>query len=185
MRHSPWWAFWRHGFRVRSIRLVDPRLKGYRRIYVYQALLATAVLIVVLTLEDLLTNAAIFAAIASTAFVLFVTPHSLTATPRHVIGGHVVCVIIGGLFSLFLTSSAGEYLVGHISFLFDVTVALSVGVGILLMAMTDTEHAPAAGTALGMAAVDFSWSLIGVVLGSVIFMSATRRILLPRLRDLL
>ena len=66
MRHSPWWAFWRHGFRVRSIRLVDPRLKGYRRIYVYQALLATAVLIVVLTLEDLLTNAAIFAAIAST-----------------------------------------------------------------------------------------------------------------------
>jgi len=115
MQHSPWWAFWRHGFRGRCIRLVDPRLKGYRRTYVYQALLATAVLVVVLTLEDLLTNAAIFAAIASTTFVLFVTPHSLTATPRHVIGEHVVCLITGDLFSLFLTSSAGESLVDNIS----------------------------------------------------------------------
>ena len=80
-----------HGGGMRGrFRFVDSRLKGKRREYVGQAALATGALVVILSAQDLLTNAAIFAALASTAFVLFLMPHSITSTPRHVIGGHLV-----------------------------------------------------------------------------------------------
>ena len=76
-------------------KLEDPRTKGHRRVYASQALLASAALLVALVVKDVMTNAAVFAAIASTAFVLFVTPFSVVATPRHVIGGHAVSSGVG------------------------------------------------------------------------------------------
>ena len=180
-----WSTVLREQFHPMHERMVDPRLRGQRRVYLYQALIATAVLVVVIWVEDLLSNTAIFAAIASTAFVLFVTPRSLTASPRHVIGGHAMCVVSGLVMSAIIHSSLGDDIIGGSSFLFATAAALAVGLGIILMGLTETEHPPAAGTALGMALVEIDWELILVLLSSVALMSLVRRLVLPRLRNLL
>ena len=63
--------------------------------------------------------------------------------------------------------------------------ALAVAVSIFLMAATNTEHAPAAGTALGVVIQDYSWELVLFVVSSVVILSFVHTLIRPRLRDLL
>ncbi len=60
-----------------------------------------------------------------------------------------------------------------------------MGLCIFLMAATDTEHAPAAGTALAVVVQGFSWALVFFVASSVVVLSLIHRLLRPHLRDLL
>ena len=139
----------------------------------------------ILLAQDLLTNAAIFAALASTAFVLFLMPNSITATPRHAIGGHVVSASIGVLFSLIIAGTEGAgHEVAH-SFGSGVLAAASVGAAMLAMALSDTEHAPAAGSALGFAITDFDWVLYVALIASVVGMTLIQQFMMPRLREIL
>jgi len=125
------------------------------------------------------------AAIGSTSFVLFVTPHSLTANPRHVIGGHLVALLVGSAFAVFSGTPVGQNLLAQMPLVLDVEAALAVALSIFLMAATDTEHAPAAGTALGVVVHGFDWGLILFVVSSAIMLSFVHTMLRPRLRDLL
>jgi len=125
------------------------------------------------------------AAIGSTSFVLFVTPHSSTANPRHVIGGHLVALVVGSAFAVFSGTPVGQNLLAQIPLVLDVEAALAVALSIFLMAATDTEHAPAAGTALGVVVHGFGWGLILFVVSSAIMLSFVHTMLRPRLRDLL
>ena len=166
-------------------RFIDPKLKGHARAYVAQAALATVALLIALSVVDLLANAVIIAAIGSTAFILFVTPSNVMATPRHVIGGHAVCLATGAIFFGLVQSSTGQSLIDSAPFLFDLAAAMAVGLGILMMALTNTEHGPAAGTALGMVVIDVTWELMVVFVASVVAMSMVHQMLRHRLRDLM
>ena len=166
-------------------RLEDPRVKGHRRVYVSQAILAGAALLIALVVKDVVTSAAVFAAIASTAFVLFVTPMSIVATPRHVIGGHVICGAVGLSIAAVLSISTVASAVDDGEFLFNLLAALAVAISIALMGITDTEHPPAAGTALGFAIVAPDGELVAVFAGSVVVLVLMQQMLLGRLRNLL
>jgi hypothetical protein len=62
--------------------------------------------------------------------------------------------------------------------------ALAVGCSIFVMAISNTEHPPAAGTALGMVIAGFSWRLgLGALIG-VSILSLIQRLLRPWLIDL-
>ena len=65
-----------------------------------------------------------------------------------------------------------------------VLAALSVGLGILVMVVTDTEHPPAAGTALDLV---ISWSISAVVfiMVSALLLSAVRLALGKRMVNLI
>ena len=52
------------------------------------------------------------------------------------------------------------------------------------MAATNTEHAPAAGSALGIVAAGVSWGLVLLLVVSVVSLAAIHRVLLPWLDDL-
>ena len=79
----------------------------------------------------------------------------------------------------------GQNLLAQVPLVLDVEAALAVALSIFLMAATDTEHAPAAGTALGVVVHGFSWGLILFVVSSAIMLSVVHTMLRPRLRDLL
>ena len=96
-----------------------------------------------------------------------VTPHSVIATPRHVLGGHAACALVGSVAALLLSTAPGEALAEDFGLLTEAAAALAVGFGIVLMGLTDTEHPPAAGTALGLAIVDFDATLLLVLVASV------------------
>jgi CBS-domain-containing membrane protein len=164
--------------------LLDPQLNR-RTIssYALQSLLAVCVLIVILYGLDVAVHTTIVAAMGSTAFIVFAMPHSASARSRNVIGGHLMGILAGSLCALLLgllTPTAGP--------LAKVTAiavhALSVGLSILAMVTTDTEHPPAAGTALGLVAGPVDWRIGVFVLASAALLSLARWALRSKLRDL-
>ena len=92
---------------------------------------------------------------------------------------------IGATFAALDGTGVGARILEANPLIFDIEAAIAVGLGIFLMAATDTEHAPAAGTALGMVAHDFSWGLVLFVVGGVVGLSMIHMLLRRRLRDLL
>lgn len=162
---------------------VDRRVASHKRQAALQALLAACTLALVLVLEHAFANLAIVTAVAATAFLVFVHPSGTMAQPQRIIGGHFVAVVLAGMTSLvvyeLLPGSVGDAVVSR-----DVAAAVTVGLSIFVMAITNAEHPPAAGTALGL--VLDPWSLSGAVaiLIAAALLAVVRVYLGPKLMDL-
>ena len=168
------------------MRLLDRKLKHRGPQYLFQCGLATVALIIILLVEDAVLRAAIVVAIASTAFIIFVVPNSIAATPRKVIGGHFVAVIVGSIFAGVLNIPAVESVAEDFNHVVNIAAALSVGLSIFMMVITDTEHLPAAGTALGLiVAPGWSWSAVIFIMSGAAILSLLRVILRPKMINLL
>ena len=101
------------------------------------------------------------------------------------IGGHVVAVIVGAVGSGVLMIPALEAFAEQSRYLVDVVAALSVGLSILFMVATNTEHPPAAGTALGLVIQGLGLQAIMFILVSAVLLSLIRLVLRPKLVNLL
>jgi len=62
--------------------------------------------------------------------------------------------------------------------------ALSVGLSIFIMVITNTEHPPAAGTALGITVQGWNYSTVLIILTTVITLSIIKYLLKSWLKDL-
>ncbi len=154
--------------------------------YTFQCLLAALSLLVILLVGDTLLQIAIVVGVASSAFTIFVVPNSVAATPRKVIGGHLVAGVIGSIISLTLDLQMfSAYESVSARYILDIAAALSVGVGIFFMVVTNTEHPPAAGTSLGLVIHGFEWTSVVFILSSAILLSIIRLILRNRMINLL
>ena len=83
----------------KSIKKIDREFRQYWKRYVMQSLLATLSVFIVLYFLNL-QHAVIIASIGATAFIVFAMPDSVTAQARNVIGGQLVGLFCGFLFSL-------------------------------------------------------------------------------------
>ncbi|MBS19542.1 MAG: hypothetical protein CL733_00720 [Chloroflexi bacterium] len=154
--------------------------------YTFQCLLAALSLLVILLVGDTLLQIAIVVGVASSAFTIFVVPNSVAATPRKVIGGHLVAGIIGSIISLTLDLQMfSAYESVSARYILDIAAALSVGIGIFFMVVTNTEHPPAAGTSLGLVIHGFEWTSVVFILSSAILLSIIRLVLRNRMINLL
>lgn len=113
--------------------------------------------------------------IGATAFIVFAMPDSITAQARNVIGGQLVGLFFGFLFSLFPQPA--------LIYSIDVS-SLAVGATIFTMVVIDMEHPPAAGTALGVAITGMSLDVFIAVSMSVILLSLIHHFFKPYMRDL-
>ena len=161
----------------RSIKKMAEELRLYWRNYIGQSVLATVALFAVfLVLKG--ERAVILSSIGATAFIVFAMPDNLMADARNVIGGHAVGFLCGLAGALYLPADPpANYIV----------LSVAVGLCMFVMVVTDTEHPPAAGTALGIAieGTDQTFWAIGLaVLASAVILSAARRLLRRHLRDL-
>ena len=151
--------------------------REFRRLwknYLYQSLLATIVVFLVLLLLNM-EHVVVIASIGATAFIVFTMPRNITAVPRRVIGGHIIGLLSGSVCAL----------LPHSSMLPSIMVySIAVGISILLMVALDMEHPPAAGTALGVAITGFSLSVMVAVLTSSIVLSLAHRFSKRFLKDL-
>ena len=123
--------------------------------------------------------------VASSAFTIFVIPESVAATPRKVIGGHLVAGLIGAGVSYILQIPGLEIYASETRYIVDIAAALSVGIGIFFMVVTNTEHPPAAGTSLGLVIYGFDWTSVVFIISSAILLSIVRIVLRPRMINLL
>ncbi len=167
-----------------EVQLVGRRFNRYWKLYLFQGFLAVVALLFVLVVIDVVLQKALVVAIASSAFILFAAPRSEAANPRRVIGGHGVAVAVGTLLSVInLAPMMGEPLAAsHV--IRDFMAAVSVGVSFLIMALTKTEHPPAAGTALGLAIEWNPEAAVFLLLGAAI-LSVIHLTLRSRMRNIL
>ncbi|RKY07379.1 MAG: HPP family protein [Planctomycetota bacterium] len=164
---------------VRQVRDEFKIVKQHWRNYVFQSLLATASLFCVLVFLEQ-GSEVIVASLGATAFVVFALPNNLTAQPRNVIGGHIVGLVCGSAGYLLLSILPNpEQFVAEAGF-----HAFAVGLSIFIMVITNTEHPPAAGTALGAVFGGPGERLIISVLFFSIVFSGIRLLLRKHLRDL-
>jgi len=165
--------------------IIDKAFIRTPKSYIIQSLLAVVTVAIILYFVEVLTHAAIVAALGASAFIVFAMPHSITARPRRLIGGHIVGIICGSLFYfLFFTGPLGE-LTANGTTLKVLAYALSVGLCIFMMTITNTEHTPAVSTALGIVAESWSYQIVLSVLLCAISLAIIRRLMHHRLKDLL
>ena len=115
--------------------------------YVFQSFFAAVAIFVALLLLNIEQRPIMIASIGATAFIVFAMPKDITAKARNVLGGHLIGILCGSLCAIIPHfSNLSSYLV----------YSLAVGVAIFIMVVVDTEHPPAAGTALSVAIHGFS-----------------------------
>ena len=167
-----------------SINVIDDKFLKAPKNYIVQSLLAVVVLALILHFVGFLTRGAIVAALGASTFIVFTMPHYVTAQARRIIGGHIVGLLCGFLcYYVFLIGPLGE-LAKNVEFLLWVAAALSVGLSIFLMTITGTEHPPAAGTALGIVAHEWTGQTIIFVLVFAVSLAIVKRLLKGYLKDL-
>ena len=157
-----------------SIKKIDSEFRQHWKNYVMQSILATLSVFIVLYFLSV-QHAVIIASIGATAFIVFAMPDNITAQARNVIGGQLVGLFFGFLFSL----------LPHQNLIYSLVVySLAVGATIFTMVVIDTEHPPAAGTALGVAITGMSLDVFIAVSMSVILLSLIHHFFKPYMRDL-
>ncbi len=168
-----------------TMRPINTKLRRNLNRYILQCALATLTIVVVLLFLDVLSRTAIIASLGATAFIVFTMPKSYPSGTRPLVGGYVVGISLGCLCSLLsetplLTSLLGGHRTSLIVF-----GALAVGGAIFLMAITNTEHPPAAGIALGLVLNDWDYRTVIFVFGASVLLAAVRRVLRSVLIDLI
>ncbi len=148
--------------------------RTYWKNYVFQSLLATLAMVLVLFVLSL-QNAMVVASIGATSFIIFAMPNSISARTRNVAGGHGIGLIFG------MTSCL---LIPHISIHPIFMYSLAVGLSIFFMVVLDMEHPPATGTALGIASTPLPWKSVIAVISAVLILSFIHMILKNKIRDL-
>ena len=162
----------------------DPGFANHPWAFAYQAGLAAMVMLAVLTFVHSLSSAAIAAGLASSVVGIFIGPSNRTASVRSVVGGHILALLLGSVFSAILFFGPVDTFLSEFGVLRNFGYALAVGGAMLLMAFTNTEHPPAAGTALGMASREFDILIFLSIIGAVALLAVMKLAIRPYLQDL-
>ena len=131
--------------------LLDPKFRHRYEQCFLRAFLAFVAMAIILLFVESPSSAAIAAGLGSSVVGIFINPNGATARLRAMVGGDTMALLLGSVFSFILSAGSIEtFTVDHSQFP-ALIMALSVGLLFLVMAITDTDHPPAGGIAIGMA----------------------------------
>ena len=170
---------------MKKIIWIDKKFKKNSFKYIFQCILATLTILAVLIFLDVLKETAIITALGASAFIIFTMPTQYSSDPRRLIGGYIVGLIVGLIF-YFLSKSQRI-----ITFQFSETTtlvifgAIAIGFAIFIMALTNTEHAPAAGIALGLVINPWDYITLIFIVIAVLYLASIRYLLREYLMDLI
>jgi CBS-domain-containing membrane protein len=161
---------------------LDAEFAQHRLRYVLQCVVATGCVFAVLLALDVVADTVSIASLGASAFIAFAMPRRPVSQPRLMVGGYIIGVVIGCLFTAvsYLQLMPGISLHMHESIL----GALAVGLTVFLMVITESEHPPAAGLALGLVLNGCDGSSIAAVLLGIIALALLKSVLQPVLIDL-
>lgn len=168
------------------MKLIDKKVRKKILNYVFQCLLATSIILISLLFLNVITETALIASLGATSFIIFAMPKTYSSAPRRLIGGYFIGISIGiicsYLGSIFQTISLINHLTYYESPIFF--AAISVGLSIFIMTITNTEHAPAAGIALGLVINQWSINSISFIIIVMLIMAGVHQIMQPYLINL-
>ena len=165
--------------------LIDKKFKENSLKYIFQCFLATLTILAVLIFLDVLNEAALITALGASAFIVFTMPTQYSSGPKRLIGGYTVGLIVGYTFYIISISEISNNIIGNHTTSLVIFGSIAVGFAIFIMAVTNTEHAPAAGIALGLVISKWDYLTIIFILIAVIWMLSVRILLKRYLMDLI
>jgi CBS-domain-containing membrane protein len=158
----------------REIARIRTEFNGLWRNYIYQTLMASVLVFLVLILLEM-QHAVVIASIGASVFLVFAMPHNVTAQPRRIIGGYLIGLVTGSLSAMIPQGSLYQSFVVY---------AVAIGVSMFLMVALDVEHPPASGIALGTAMTGFSPRLGVAIIISCIALTAAHYFVKRFFKDL-
>jgi CBS-domain-containing membrane protein len=159
-----------HKHKVKIRIPIDEKFKKLWKYYIWQSFLAAvALFIIVLALDK--DKMVVISAMGATAFIVFAMPNAASANSKNVIGGHLVCLILGMIFFF-------------IDIPYYYQFPLVVGVAIFVMAALDVEHPPAVGTALAVLIHEVSTDVLFIIIAAAVILSVCHYYLRNHLKDL-
>ena len=154
------------------------------RQYVYQCFLVTLTIAVVVSVLDTFYQTVLIAALGASAFVAFSVPSLRASRPRCLIGGYLVGIVVGTSVSWFTGAMSDIVpMPDHFELLF--MGAVSVGLAMFIMVVTNTEHPPGAALAIGFVYNEWTWMTVAIVLAGIVAISFIKESQRGRLIDLL
>lgn len=173
------------GFLLRGLDwLVDDKARTNIRPYIVQPAMATVAILLILMFLDVIDHTALIATLGSTVFLVFARPSSYSAHTRPLLGGYVVGLGVGATFYYLSLFPGWLSLPLSQQTVYVIYAALAVGFAIFLMTVTDTEHPPAAGVALGLVLNSWSYQTVSFIMVAVITLALLRRMLRKYMVDL-
>ena len=165
--------------------VIDKKFRKNTLKYIFQCFLATLTILAVLIFLDVLNETAIIAALGASAFIVFTMPTQYSSDPRRLIGGYFVGLAVGFVFYLISQSQIKNILSISETTSLVIFGAIAVGFAIFIMAVTNTEHAPAAGISLGLVINRWDYLTIIFILIAILWLASIRLILKGYLMDLI
>ena len=146
--------------------------------------MASLSILAILLFLNVFTQTALIASLGASAFIVFAMPLAYSAQPRSILGGYAIGLttgVAGGAISRLAWVDAL-----HFSHVLQYTVfsALAVGLATFLMVITNTEHPPAAGFALGLVLNPWDLQTLFYVILAVSLLAFFKVVLRPYLIDL-
>ena len=163
--------------------LIDKKLKHNVWRYIFQCGMATLTIIGILAFLNYVQHGAIIAALGASSFIVFTMPNSYPSRPRPLIGGYIIGVASGVACSLLMRSSFVLAIVPKPYVATVIFGGLAVGLAMFLMAITNTEHAPAAGMALALVLNPWELETIVFIFASVLWLKFIKKLLRRHLMD--
>lgn len=158
------------------MRIFDSRFSRNRSRYVFQCALATCCVLVVLGLLDVVSDTVVIASLGASSFLVFAVPDGNVSRARYLLGGYVLgCAAGTGCYWLAQWVPLVNLPIESVT----VYGALAVGLTMFLMVITNTEHPPAAGVALGLVVQQWCWGTVLVAIAGVLSLLALRALLRP------
>lgn len=125
--------------------------------------------------------------IASTSFIIFTIPQSVSARSSRIVGGYAIAIIVGllihyalmGFFSLLTT-----HFVMSDPRIFWMTASVSVGISMILMVLFDCQHPPAAGIALVLVLDIHGFGMLFIIMFAALALSLIKLIFNDKLINL-
>lgn len=167
--------------------LFDRKFRANKLRYCLQTGMAGVAMFIILAYLKSISNDAVIASLGASTFIVFVLPQTQSSRARFLIGGYVVGIVVG---SACHWLSKIAQLPDQVGLLPDfpgvVFGAAAVAVATFLMVVTNTEHPPAAGVALGFVLLEqWHWLTPAAVLIGIVVLSLVRHVLRNSLQNLL
>jgi len=170
---------------MKKIILIDKKFRKNTSKYIFQCVLATLTVLAVLLFLDVLNETAIITALGASTFIVFTMPTQYSSDPRRLFGGYIVGLAVGFIFYLISISNFVVNSIDNETTILVLFGSISVGFSIFIMAVTNTEHAPAAGIALGLVINKWDSLTIVFIIIAVLWLVIIQIILKKYLMDLI
>ncbi len=158
----------------KKIKILDEQFKKNKAQYFIQCLMATTAVMIILLTIDTMFKEVMIASFGATSFSVFAMPHNRTSRTRSVMGGYAIGITLGILLRLL---AGYVFAQSGLHWIFDVTGAAAVGFSLLVMTMTNCEHPPAAGLALGLVLQGYHTESLLIISASVMIILVIKHLL--------